>query len=288
MTELADALARATLAAARAAARLRGCGDRNAVDRAAVDAMRAALDRVDIDGRVVIGEGEKDEAPMLAAGERVGTGRGPALDIAVDPIDGTRCVAEDRVGAIAAIGACPRGQMHAPPGFTRASSPSAARSRVAAGSRSTSRRSQSALPRLAAALGRRPAVAILDRPRNQALIEAARASAAELRLLPDADLSATVALALTGREPVIDLLVGVGGCPEAVVSACALSCLGGHLICQPWSPGAGATGPALELDGLVGGAPIAFAATGVTGSVLVAPGETLIIDADGPRRWAPA
>lgn len=287
MTELADALARATLAAARAAARLRGCGDRNAVDRAAVDAMRAALDRVDIDGRVVIGEGEKDEAPMLAAGERVGTGRGPALDIAVDPIDGTRCVAEDRVGAIAAIGACPRGQMHAPPGFY-------ARKLAVRGA--LARRCgltldeplARALPRLAAALGRRPAVAILDRPRNQALIEAARASAAELRLLPDADLSATVALALTGREPVIDLLVGVGGCPEAVVSACALSCLGGHLICQPWSPGAGATGPALELDGLVGGAPIAFAATGVTGSVLVAPGETLIIDADGPRRWAPA
>ncbi len=297
MNELTAAFGRATRAAATAAAALRGCHDRDAVDRAAVDAMREALDRVDLDGVIVIGEGEKDEAPMLAAGERVGTGRGPALDIAVDPVDGTRCVAEDRPGALVAIGACPRGQMRAPPGFyaRKLAGPRALleRCQLTLDALDDDRRLAAALERLAAALGRPPVVAALDRPRNRALLEVLRAAEADaratLRLLPDADLSASVAAALPRAASDIDLLTGVGGCPEAVVSACALACLNGQLICQPWSRDApdDRSASTLSLDQLVGGAPILFAATGVTGTALVAPGETLLVDQDGARRWAP-
>ncbi|MCA9693622.1 MAG: fructose-bisphosphatase class II [Myxococcales bacterium] len=271
-TDLSDILADVARAAAVAASEVIGCGDRDAVDRAAVDALRRAFADAPIAGRIVIGEGEKDRAPMLAAGEHVGRG-GPALDIAVDPIDGTRCVAEGRPGGIVAIGAAPRGSMRAPPGFR------VFKLATGAASLDPAATIEDALARLARVRGRRPRVAVLDRPRNAAYLAIARAAGADVHLLADADLSATVAAALPDHE--LDALLGVGGSPEAVVAACAITCLKGQLLWRPW-PG---EGPQQPLRALVDAPAAWFVAVGVTGSELVAPGETLTIDPRQIRRF---
>ena len=223
-------LARVSEAAAIACAKLIGRGDEKAADQAAVDAMRKELNKLDIKGVVVIGEGERDEAPMLYIGEEVGTGNGPAVDIALDPLEGTSLTARDMPNALAVIAMGPRGSMlHAPdvymeklaigPGFKRgtvtlAMTPS---ERVSA---------------LAAAKGCSTTditVCVLDRPRHAGMIEEIRSTGAAIRLISDGDVAGVMHCAdpaLTG----IDMYMGSGGAPEGVLAAAALKCMGGQIF----------------------------------------------------------
>ncbi|MGB8812998.1 MAG: class II fructose-bisphosphatase [Paracoccaceae bacterium] len=225
-------LARVSEAAALASARLVGHGDEKAADQAAVNAMREQLNLLDIAGVVVIGEGERDEAPMLFIGEEVGTGNGPAVDIALDPLEGTTLTAKDMPNALTVIAMAPRGTLlHAPdvymeklaigPGFavdtvTLAMSPA---ERVRA---------------LAAAKGCAAAditVCILERPRHEALIAEVRATGAAIRLITDGDVAGVIHCAeaeITG----IDMYMGSGGAPEGVLAAAALKCMGGQMYGQ--------------------------------------------------------
>jgi fructose-1,6-bisphosphatase II / sedoheptulose-1,7-bisphosphatase len=225
-------LARVSEAAALASARLIGRGDEKAADQAAVNAMREQLNLLDIAGVVVIGEGERDEAPMLFIGEEVGTGNGPAVDIALDPLEGTTLTAKDMPNALTVIAMAPRGTLlHAPdvymeklaigPGYavdtvTLAMSPS---ERVMA---------------LAAAKGCAPediTVCVLERPRHEAMIAELRATGAAIRLITDGDVAGIIhcaEAAVTG----IDMYMGSGGAPEGVLAAAALKCMGGQLYGQ--------------------------------------------------------
>jgi len=282
---LAMELARVTEAAALAAARWQGRGDKEAVDQAAVDAMRAMLATLDIDGVVVIGEGEKDAAPMLANGEPIGNGRGPLVDVAVDPVDGTRLTAEGGPGALAVLALAERGSMYAPGRLVYMD-------KIAVGEQAAESVDLEApveenLRRVARATGKAVddlTAIILDRPRNRLHIEAVRRAGARIRLIRDGDISAAIAAAAEGSG--IDILLGIGGSPEAVTAACALKCLGGAMQCRLWprddaerayAAEAGLDiGRVLTLDDLVRGEAVFFAATGVT------PGELL----DGVR-YAP-
>ena len=225
-------LARVSEAAALASAALIGRGDEKAADQAAVNAMRDQLNLLDIAGVVVIGEGERDEAPMLYIGEKVGTGNGPAVDIALDPLEGTTLTAKDMPNALTVIAMAPRGTLlHAPdvymeklaigPGFavdtvTMAMSPS---ERVRA---------------LAAAKGCAPGditVCVLERPRHEAMIAELRATGAAIRLITDGDVAGIIhcaEAAVTG----IDMYMGSGGAPEGVLAAAALKCMGGQMYGQ--------------------------------------------------------
>ncbi len=223
-------LARVSEAAALASARLIGRGDEKAADQAAVNAMREQLNLLDIAGVVVIGEGERDEAPMLFIGEEVGTGKGPAVDIALDPLEGTTLTAKDMPNALTVIAMAPRGTLlHAPdvymeklaigPGFkpgvvTMTMSPS---ERVSA---------------LAAAKGVSTEdimVCVLERPRHEALIAEIRSTGASIRLITDGDVAGVMHCAepeVTG----IDMYMGSGGAPEGVLAAAAMKCMGGQFF----------------------------------------------------------
>ncbi|MBN2112967.1 MAG: class II fructose-bisphosphatase [Acidimicrobiia bacterium] len=275
-------LARVTEAAALAAARWQGRGDKEAVDQAAVDAMRAMLATLDIDGVVVIGEGEKDAAPMLANGERIGNGRGPLVDVAVDPVDGTRLTAEGGPGALAVLALAERGSMYAPGRLVYMDK--IAVGEQGAGSVDLDAPVEENLRRVARATEKAVddlTVIILDRPRNRPHIEAVRRAGARIRLIRDGDISAAIAAAAEGSG--IDILLGIGGSPEAVTAACALKCLGGAMQCRLWPRDDAERAYAAEagldldqtltLDDLVRGEAVFFAATGVT------PGELL----DGVR-----
>ncbi|GBD29251.1 D-fructose 1,6-bisphosphatase class 2/sedoheptulose 1,7-bisphosphatase [bacterium HR32] len=221
-----------TEAAALAAARLMGRGDNDAADRAAVEAMRAALGELDIQGRVVIGEGERDEAPMLFIGEVVGSGRGYEVDIAVDPVEGTNLVAKGLPNAISVIAVSERGGiLHAPDVYMEklVVGPSAAgrvdlRWPVARN-----------LATIASSLRRRVedvTVVILDRPRHAELIEEVRQAGARIKLISDGDVSAAIAAAVSGTG--VHAVMGVGGAPEGVLAAAALRCLGGEIQGRFW------------------------------------------------------
>jgi fructose-1,6-bisphosphatase II len=271
-------LARVTEAAAMAAARHQGRGDKNAVDRSAVDAMRAILNTIDIDGVVVIGEGEKDAAPMLANGERVGNGTPPLLDVAVDPVDGTRLTAEGGPGAVAVMALATPGSMLAPGRLVYMD-------KIAVGEEARGAIDLDApvadnLGRVARALGKEVAdltAIILDRPRNQPHIDAVRAAGARIRLIRDGDISAAIATAVPDSG--IDILLGIGGSPEAVTAACALHCLGGEMQTRLWPRDDAERRYALEagldlegiidLRGLVDSDDVFFAATGVTSGELL-------------------
>ncbi|MFC0682289.1 class II fructose-bisphosphatase [Lysobacter korlensis] len=223
---LAMELVRATEAAAIRATPFIGKGDKNAADKAAVDAMRKFLGTVEFDGTVVIGEGEKDEAPMLFNGERVGTGTGPSCDIAVDPIDGTSLTAAGRQNALSMIAVSDRGSM------LDASMVFYMEKLVggpeAIGVVDIRKPIGENLRALAAATGREVGelrVAVLDRPRHAQLIEDIRAAGAGTRLLLDGDVAAGINAARYGSR--IDLCVGTGGSPEGVATACAIKALGG-------------------------------------------------------------
>jgi fructose-1,6-bisphosphatase II len=217
---------RVTEAAALACARLMGRGDNEAADRAAVEAMRATLNDLAIEGEVVIGEGERDEAPMLFIGERVGRG-GPAVDIAVDPLEGTNLCSAGAPNAIAVIAMGERGRLlRAPDCYMRklACGPGAR------GAIDLRRGPTENLHRVAEAL-RKPVadltVVILDRPRHEALVREVRAAGARIRLIGDGDVAASIEACFPDAG--VDLLVGTGGAPEGVISAAAVRCLGGDL-----------------------------------------------------------
>jgi len=263
--------ARVTEAAALAAARLLGRGDKDAIDGVAVEAMRAMLQTVDIAGRVVIGEGEMDEAPMLYIGEKVGRG-GEKVDIAVDPVEGTNLVAKGLAGAIATMAVAPDGcLLHAPDMYMdkMACGP------AGRGLLDLDRPIAETLTRLAAASGRRVenlTVVVLDRERHKDRIAAVRQAGARLRLISDGDVTPAVASCLPDSG--VDLMLGIGGAPEGVLAAAAVRCLGGDFQgrLHPLSPDeaerARAMGvdPAqrLGLDDLVRTDDVIFCATGIT------------------------
>lgn len=225
---LALELVRVTEAAALAAGRFMGRGDKAAADRAAVEAMRFMLASVEMDGVVVIGEGEKDEAPMLYNGERVGTGDAPQVDIAVDPIDGTRPLATGNLNAISTVAIAPRGTMFDPGPFMYMDK--LAVGPCAAGKVDITAPVAANLAAIARAKGDRVedlTVIILDRPRHEGLIAEVRRCKARIRLIPDGDVAA--ALMTAWPESGIDVLLGVGGSPEGVLAACALRAMGGEI-----------------------------------------------------------
>lgn len=225
---LALELVRVTEAAALGAARFMGRGDKIAADKAAVDGMRLVLNTIDMDGIIVIGEGEKDEAPMLFNGERLGTGSPPAVDIAVDPIDGTRPLAFGRHNSISTVALAPRGTMFNPGPFMYMN-------KIAVGPEARDVIDIEApvednLRAIARAKGKDLddlMIVILDRPRHEALINEVRRMGARISLIPDGD----VAGALMASTPFtgVDALFGIGGTPEAVLAACALRCAGGNI-----------------------------------------------------------
>jgi len=225
-------LVRATEAAAVAAARWMGRGDKNAADQAAVNAMRFVLGGVDMHGVVVIGEGEKDEAPMLFIDEVIGHGQTPDVDIAVDPIDGTRLTALGLPGAIAVVAAAPRGTLYgAPPGVFYMEK--IAVGPEAAGAIDITRPVKENIRSVARKKGCDASditVVILDRPRHDHIVKEIRESGARIKLIGDGDVAAAIAAA--NPDSPVDMLVGVGGAPEAVIAASAIRCIGGEMQCR--------------------------------------------------------
>jgi fructose-1,6-bisphosphatase II / sedoheptulose-1,7-bisphosphatase len=225
-------LARVSEAAAIASAALIGRGDEKAADQAAVNAMRDQLNLLDIAGTVVIGEGERDEAPMLFIGEKVGTGQGPAVDIALDPLEGTTLTAKDMPNALTVIAMAPAGTLlHAPDVYMEklAIGPG-----YAVGTVTLSMSPAARVHALAAAKGgtaRDITVCILERPRHEEMIAEVRATGAAIRLITDGDVAGIIHCAesaVTG----IDMYMGSGGAPEGVLAAAALKCMGGQIYGQ--------------------------------------------------------
>lgn len=221
-------LVRATEAAAIKGSAWIGRGDKNAADGAAVDAMREFLSTVDFAGTVVIGEGEKDDAPMLYNGEVVGNGHGPECDIAVDPIDGTSVTAAGRAHAISVIAVADRGSMYNPLDVFYMDK--LVTTAVGNGVVSLAQSPADNVRELAKALGKPVSditVAVIDRPRHNALLEEIRSVGARTRLFLDGDVAAGIH-AVTGAGN-IDMLLGIGGAPEGTVTACAVKALGGYM-----------------------------------------------------------
>jgi len=228
-------LVRVTEAAALSAGRWMGKGDKIAVDQSAVNAMRLALDGVDMHGVVVIGEGEKDEAPMLFIGEEIGNGNPPHLDVAVDPVDGTRLAALGLPGAIAVVATAERGTMYsAPQGVFYME-------KIAVGPLARNVIDINApietnLQRIAQARQAQVddlTVVILDRPRHAGIMKQVREAGARIRLITDGDVLAAIQVAMEDYTGV-DVLMGIGGAPEAVLAASAIKCIGGELQCKIW------------------------------------------------------
>ncbi len=228
-------LVRVTEAAALSAGRWMGKGDKEKVDQAAVDAMRHALDGVDMHGVVVIGEGEKDEAPMLYIGEEVGNFTPPEVDVAVDPVDGTRLTSLGLPGAIAVVAIAERGTMYsAPPGvfyMEKIAAGPFARGVIDINAPVTVNLERIAQAR--DALIEDLTVVILDRPRHAGMIKEIRQAGARIRLITDGDVSAAIQAAMEDYRGV-DVLMGVGGAPEAVLAAAAIKCIGGEIQCKIW------------------------------------------------------
>ena len=275
---LALELVRVTEAAALAAARLVGRGDKEAADQAAVDAMRLVLDSISMDGVVVIGEGEKDEAPMLYNGESIGDGTPPQVDIAVDPLEGTRLTALGMPSALAVIALSERGSMFDP-------GPCVYMEKMAGGPEiadllDLERPLSETLQLVAERKGidiRDVMVVMLDRERHRDMMKAVRDAGARVRLIMDGDVSA--AMLSVSDNSSVDLLWGIGGTPEGVISAAAIKCTGGQLLGRLW-PRVDVERQAaidagydlkrvLTADDLVAGQDVFFSATGVTdGDVL--------------------
>lgn len=230
---LAMELVRVTEAAALASGRWVGRGKKNEGDGAAVDAMRQLINSVSMDGVVVIGEGEKDEAPMLYNGENVGTGVGAAMDIAVDPVDGTRLMAEGRPNAISVIAAAERGTMYDPSAVFYMNKLVVGPEAV--GKVDITKPVAYNIEAVAKAKGIKAeevTVVVLDRPRHDQLIEDIREAGAKVRLIMDGDVAGAIATAQDSNS--IDLLMGIGGTPEGIVTACAMKCMGGEIQGMLW------------------------------------------------------
>ncbi|MEU6006845.1 MULTISPECIES: class II fructose-bisphosphatase [unclassified Streptomyces] len=271
-------LVRVTEAAAMAAGRWVGRGDKNGADGAAVRAMRSLVSTVSMNGVVVIGEGEKDEAPMLFNGEHVGDGTGPEVDIAVDPIDGTTLTAKGMPNAIAVLAAAERGAMFDPSAvfymdklvtgpeaadFVDINAPVSVNiKRVAKAKRSTPED---------------VTVVILDRPRHESMIREIRETGARIKLISDGDVAGSILALRDGTG--IDLLLGIGGTPEGIISACAVKCLGGTIQGKLWPKDDEERQRALDAghdldrvlttDDLVSGENVFFVATGITDGELM-------------------
>ena len=270
---LALELVRVTEAAALSAGRYMGRGEKNAADHAAVEAMRLILNTITMNAIIVIGEGEKDQAPMLFNGEHVGNGRGPEMDMAVDPIDGTRPVANGTWSALAIVALAPRGTMFDPGPFLYMD-------KIAVGPQARGKVDINAsvkdnLAAIARAGGKSVedlTVTILDRPRHEQLIAEVRRAGARIRLIPDGDVAG--ALMTSWPDSGIDALMGIGGTPEGVLSACALRAMGGEIHGKLYARNedelrrGNALGydfkKVLSMDDLVNSDDVYFAATGVT------------------------
>ena len=266
-------LVRVTESAALSAAHQMGRGDKIASDKAAVDAMRLVLNSIEMDGVIVIGEGEKDEAPMLYNGEKVGTGSGPQVDIAVDPIDGTRLLSTGNPTAIATVAISPRGTMYNPGPFVYMN-------KLAVGPEAKGKVDIEApvivnLKAIARARGKDLddlTCVILDRPRNAEMVAEMRQAGVRIRLLSDGDVAG--ALMTTWGNSGIDALFGIGGTPEGVLSACALRAMGGELQGKLYARNDDELRRGLEMgydfhkvltmDDLVSSEDVFFAATGIT------------------------
>lgn len=271
-------LVRVTEAAAMSAARWMGRGDKIQADQAAVDAMRTAMNAVDMDGIVVIGEGEKDEAPMLYIGETIGNGSGPKVDIAVDPVEGTTLLAQGGPGAIAVLALAERGAMNCPREVVYMD-------KIAVGIEARDVIDITAPPRsnlrfIARAKGCEVGdltVVILDRPRHADLIAECRAAGARIKLISHGDVAAGITAAL--EDSGVDVLMGIGGATEAVLAAAAIRTLGGGIQCRlaprddAERDAAVAAGHDLqrvyEITDLVGDGDVLFAATGITDGELL-------------------
>jgi fructose-1,6-bisphosphatase II / sedoheptulose-1,7-bisphosphatase len=272
-------LVRVTERAAVSAARLRGRGDEKAADQAAVDAMRRELNRLPIEGTIVIGEGERDEAPMLFIGEKLGTGLGPRVDIAVDPLEGTTLCAKDMPGSIAVMAMAQAG--------TLLNAPDVYMEKIAigpgypAGTVQLDLAPEENVRRLAAAKGVDPSqigVLVMDRPRHSELIARLREAGASIRLITDGDVVGVI-LCTEPQRTGIDLYLGIGGAPEGVLAAAALRCVGGQMQARlildtpekiARAAGMGIEDPAriYDLIDLASG-DVILAATGVTDGALL-------------------
>lgn len=274
---LAMELARVTEAAALAATVHMGRGDKEMVDQAAVDAMRHVLQGMSMEAVVVIGEGEKDEAPMLYNGEVIGDGSGPKLDIAVDPIDGTTLLSKGLPGAIAVIAMSGRGTMNVPVEvfyMDKIAVGPAARDVI-----DINLSKAENLQRIAKALGKpinEVTVIVLDRPRHAELLQEIRDAGARIKLISDGDVAAGIQAALPDSG--VDVLMGIGGTPEGVIVAAAMRCTGGAIQCKPWPRddaerekciAAGSLDKVYKTEDLCGGDDVYFSATGAsTGEML--------------------
>jgi len=275
---LALEMIRVTEAAAIESARFMGRGARDEADAAATEAMRRTMDEIEFAGRIVIGEGERDQAPMLYIGERVGRsgaqrGDVPAVDIAVDPLEGTNLVAQGQAGAITVLAASEAGGLtHAPDTYME----KLCVGPIAAGKVDIRESPSENLGRIAEALGRQVGditVVILDRPRHGDLIAEVRAAGARIRLIGDGDLSAAISCAVSGTG--IHAVMGIGGAPEGVITAAALRCLGGEIQARfryrnpdeherGTRMGHGDQDRVYRTEDLAPGENLVFAATGVT------------------------
>ncbi|MQF65008.1 class II fructose-bisphosphatase [SAR202 cluster bacterium AC-409-J13_OGT_754m] len=275
---LGNELLKVTQAAAISAVRYKGMGDKELVDQAAVDAMRSTLANVDMDGIVVIGEGEKDEAPMLYIGERLGNGFGPVVDVAVDPIDGTTLLSKGLPGAISVMAVCSRGEMNCPKSH-------AYMYKIIVGKKAKSAIDIDDpvavnLSNIAEALNKDITdltVVVLDRPRHKDLLLDIKNAGAKIKLIFDGDVMAGLQAALPNSG--VDVLMGIGGTPEGVLTAAALRCIGGEIICRAWSKNdeekqlAVQNGIDLDIvystEDLVGKGDVVFVCTGASNGDLV-------------------
>jgi fructose-1,6-bisphosphatase II len=275
---LALELVRVTEAAALASARFMGRGDKEGADGAAVNAMRLVLGTVDMDGLIVIGEGEKDKAPMLYNGEKVGNGSAPEVDVAVDPIDGTRPLAFGRTNSLATVSIAPRGTMFDPGPFVYMN-------KLAVGPEARGRINiEKSITENLKAIAKAKhkdiedlTTIILDRPRHEAMIAEIRRAGARIRIIPDGDVGA--ALMTAWPDSGVDVLIGVGGTPEGVLVACALRAMGGEIQGKLYARDADELrrgreagydfDKVLTMDDLVSSEDVFFAATGITDGELL-------------------
>ena len=275
---LAMELVRVTEAAALAAARWMGRGDKEAADQAAVDAMRLMLGTVSMDGIVVIGEGEKDNAPMLYNGEEIGNGQPPVVDIAVDPVDGTTLTSKGMSGALSVVALSERGTMFDP-------GPCVYMEKIAAGEEAAGvldieapvAENLKRLARVKKTGVEELTVLVLDRPRHDQLVKEVREAGARVKFILDGDVAGGIAAAR--EQSSVDVLMGIGGTPEGVIAASAIKCLGGVIQGRLWPRNEDERDQAVQAgydldkvlttDDLVSGNDVFFAATGVTSGDLV-------------------
>lgn len=275
---LALELARVTEAAALSAGRFMGRGDKEAADAAAVNAMRLVMQSVDMNGIIVIGEGEKDKAPMLYNGEVVGNGSSPDVDVAVDPIDGTRPLAFGRTNSLSTVAIAPRGTMFNPGPFVYMNK--IAVGPEAKGKINIEKSITENLKAIAKAKGKEVedlTTIILDRPRHDAMIAEIRKAGARIRIIPDGDVAA--ALMTSMPDTGVDVLIGIGGTPEGVLVACALRAMGGEIQGKLYARDEDELRrgreagydfeKVLTMDDLVSSEDVFFSATGITDGELL-------------------